>query len=96
VTVSTGHIARCGVYLQQGTGLDTLYGGSINTATTNVATAGPVTAHPVTVNSGSVTIGIFYGTNAPAPLKQPIYLVCAGVSSNGATAASIAGDISAV
>jgi hypothetical protein len=91
LTVTSSNIARCGVYLQQGTGTDTLYGGSINTSTTNGDTAGPVAAHPIVVNTGTVVIGLYSGSNTPAPPQQPLYLVCAGVTGNGATAASIAG-----
>lgn len=98
VTLSSGNIARCGVYMQQGTGLDVLFGGSINTSITNGDTAGPVAAHPVVIHSGTVDIGLFSGGNTRALPQQPLYLVCAGVTSNGATAASLSGSgvISAV
>jgi hypothetical protein len=91
VTLASGNIARCGIYLQQGTGLDTLYGGSINTTISNGDTAGPVAAHPVVINSSTVAIGLYSGSNTPAPPQLPLYLVCAGVNSNGASAASLSG-----
>lgn len=96
VTLNKGSAARCGVYLQQGTGLDTLYSGSINTSTDNDSTAGPVAAHPVTVNSDSVTIGVYTGGNTFNP-QQPLYLICAGVETcDGSTSMSILGEITAL
>lgn len=98
VTLSSGNIARCGIFLQQGTGLDTV-GASIDTSVVNSSTGGPsIVAHPITINAATVAVPMFTGAGTVAEPKQPLYLVCMGVASNGATAASLSatGVIAAV
>jgi hypothetical protein len=97
VTLTANNMARCGLYMQQGTGLDTLYSGSINSSTSNNSTAGPVAAHPVTVNAGSVIIGVYSPGDSDVNPQQPLYLVCGGVETcDGSTAASILNQITAL
>ena len=100
LSILATNVARCGLYIQQGTGVDS-GGPSMNNSTVGeglVFTGPVVVGHPVTVTYASPFSYPVYpseatGTFAP---PQPLYMVCAGVNvSDGLTSESILNVITA-